>query len=354
MRICLPTMLLSVAAALSWSAAAAEAGRPVVYEVTDRPAAAGQNPFVDEGASGEPSGLIGRMCDTDSCCGPRWTFTAEGLALERTGTRKRPLLLDTRSGADLLDSQTMGFPVAYGMQLSAIYHNVCGRDLEFVYFQVDGFDASGNVPGNSLIEPDMNGPMIMVRDGRARYTSALYNGEVNVRTQYCEWLTLLAGFRMLQLNEQLGAEGLDVQSRLVPAWMQVNANNHLYGLQLGAEGELYNCGGALQVSGLCKAGVFGNAAEQNCRVVDACIGVDERLGATRNQATFLGETGVVLTYALTKRLAFRASAEAMWLNGVALAPEQISTTNLRAERACVNTSGGVFYYGGGMGLEARF
>jgi len=356
MRICLPTIILPLATALAWSgwpAAAAAAGAPGAYQVTDHPSATSQNPFIDEGTSEEPAGVASQPCNPE-CCGPRWTFTAEGIGLQRTNTRKRPLLLDVNTGADLLDTQTMNFAVASGMQLSAIYHNLCGRDLEIAYFQLDGFDAGGAVPGITLVEPDLNGPLMAVDDGRARYTSALYSGEVNLRTQYTDWLTLLAGFRMLQLSEHLGADGLDVNSGLVPIWLQVNACNHLYGFQLGAEAEVYNRGGPLQISGFCKAGILDDVAEQSYRAVDTGIGVDERLSAARDQATFLGETGGVLTYALTKRLAFRASLEAMWLSGVALAPEQISSVNVRRRTDVLNTSGNVFYYGGGVGLECRF
>ncbi len=73
-----------------------------------------------------------------------------------------------------------------------------------------------------------------------------------------------------------------------------------------------------------------------------------------SQTSFLGETGAVATYAVTKHLAFRASLDAIWLTGVALAPEQISSVNLRRQTDVVNTSGGVFYYGGSLGMECRF
>ena len=359
MRIRLPAIILSLATMLawcSWSLAATEAGAPGVYQVADTPSATSENPFVDEGTSEEPVGIINRLCnsDCDCCCGPRWTFTAEGIALQRSTTRCRPLLLDPNTRADLLDTQTTNFAVASGMQLSAIYHNLLGHDLEVSYFQLDGFDASANVPGTSLLLPDLSGALLAVNNGQVHYTSALYNGEVNVRTQYTEWLTLLAGFRMVQLKEHMGALGSDVNNNGVPVWLQIDTCNHLYGFQLGAEAIIYDRGGPLQISSYCKAGVFGNPAEQNFHVVDPVTATDEQLSAVRRQGSFLGDTGGALTYAVTKRLAFRASAQAMWLTGVALAPEQIGTTNLRTARAVVNTSGMVFYYGGGLGLEYRF
>ena len=76
--------------------------------------------------------------------------------------------------------------------------------------------------------------------------------------------------------------------------------------------------------------------------------------ANRSQAAFLGETGLVANYRVTKHLSFRASAEAVWLEGVALAPEQINKTDFAAGTASIDTHGGIFYYGGGLGAELKF
>ena len=200
---------------------------------------------------------------------------------------------------------------------------------------------------------DVFNTSLIVDDGTARYTSALYNGEINVRRQYCDWLTLLAGFRMAQLNEHYRSDGTD-SFTFVTDSVATNTYNHLYGFQLGAEAEAYNMGGPLQINAFCKAGVFDNVAQQNYLLQVPYLGGSQQLASSRDQAAFLGQAGVVATYALTKRLAFRASAEAMWLTGVALAPEQISAVGLRTSSDTIDTNGTVFYYGGGLGLEYRF
>ena len=78
------------------------------------------------------------------------------------------------------------------------------------------------------------------------------------------------------------------------------------------------------------------------------------LASERNQTTFLGEIGVVARYALTRHVAFRASAQAAYLDGVALAPEQIVATDFALGTARVDTGGSVLYYGGGLGCEFRY
>jgi hypothetical protein len=251
----------------------------------------------------------------------------------------------------------MNFPVEMGYQLSAIRHDVCGSDWELGYFQVDGYSVDANLPGASHIRTDVNNSGFSVNNGMARYSSAIYSGELNVRRHWSDAVTFLAGFRMAQLKEHYFATGADASSATLTDLLMTNTYNHLYGFQLGADANVYDMGGPLLVNVVCKAGVYGNNAHQNYSLMANNNGtpityIDSAL--SRNQASFLGEAGAVATYALTKRLAFRTSVKAMWLTGVALAPEQIDMISLRTSEYSLNTSGAVFYYGGGMGLEYRY
>jgi hypothetical protein len=213
------------------------------------------------------------------------------------------------------------------------------------------------VPGTSHLVTDVNGIGFTVTDANARYTSAIYTGELNVRRQWCDGFTLLAGFRMGQLNEHYLGSGTDLQSPATIDALATSTYNHLYGFQLGSDILVYDMGGPLQINVLCKGGIYDNYAHQSYNRTTVNGGVvtvlDDR-SAGRNQAAFLGEAGVVATYAVTKRLAFRTAAEAMWLTGVALAPEQISAVNPPLNQFSINTSGSAFFYGGTMGLEYRF
>jgi len=302
--------------------------------------------------SGPFCGLFGGFCDSGDCC-PRWTFAAEAIALQRSTTRHQGLFKALDSELDLLDSRDMEFAMGFGPKVSAIWHGPCEVfDLEVGYWQVDGFTAERTVPGLSVMITDVHGPYFLVTDATARYTSALYNGEINLRWHCLDWLVLFSGFRMGEMNERYRATGAGIVPPTTIA-MEVNTFNHLYGYQLGAEMEVFNRGGPLQIIALCKAGAYGNAASQNIRrTADGYS--DEALSAVRDQAAFLGEAQVVATLAITKQLAFRASYQAVWLEGVALAPEQIAASDFVAGTATVDTAGGVFYHGAGLGLEYRF
>ena len=57
---------------------------------------------------------------------------------------------------------------------------------------------------------------------------------------------------------------------------------------------------------------------------------------------------------MTCHLSLRASCQAVWIEGVALAPEQIGANDFDTNANSIDTHGGIFYYGGGLGAEVKF
>lgn len=362
MRSCVPTRIVSIAVAVAcigWFAATTRVLAQGMYPVSGNQAcgvdAMGPGQYTYQQQCAYPTdGACAPYCDPQSC-GPCWSFTAEAFALQRSTTRNQSLFRNAGNTFNLLNSKNLNFPVAFGPKVSVTRHRVFASDfdIEVGYFQFDGFEVNAAVPGQSRMVTDVN-TAFFATDSLARYRSALYCGEVNVRWQWFDWLTLLSGFRMAELNEHYNASGMSTyKDPPVPVAVDVNSFNHLYGYQLGADAEVFNLGGALRINTLCKAGVFGNFASQNNHRV-ALGSRDESLSAVSRRVSFMGEIGVVATYAITDRLAFRASYQAMWLEGVALAPEQLETSSFTIASAKVNLDGGVFYHGGGLGLEYRF
>jgi hypothetical protein len=260
---------------------------------------------------------------------------------------------NTVAATDLLDANNINFPVGYGPKVSAIRHGVCGFDVEASYFQIQGITASGFVPGTSQMT-DGFGSTLLVTGGTANYTSTLYNGELNLRRQVTQRLTLLGGFRMVELDEHYLGSGADPFAPGSVFNVSTSTYNHLFGGQIGADFQMINRGGPLQINVVCKAGVLGNSADQNYRLDASGTPLQLISAPSSCETSFLGDTAVVATYAVTKHLALRASIDAIWLTGVGLAPEQLSSVNLRNQSDFVNTSGGVFYYGGSLGMECRF
>jgi hypothetical protein len=360
MRVSSTTIIMSLAATLMWLSGLAlstEAAAPDGYPTTESGMAACQGPCMAQ-PTGEGAPV---ECNVPCECVPRcpcWAVTAEAIVLQRSATRSQPLYAQPQTASvDALDAKDLNFPMALGYQISAIRRNVCGCDWEVAYFQVDGFNAEATVPGASLMITDVNNVGFLVNNGSARYSSAIYSGEVNARHEWFDGFTTIAGFRMGQLNEHYFGGGTEAFVPSRTDTLGIDTSNQFYGFQLGADYGIYDMGGPLRINILCKAGIYDNYARQCYRrlIVDGSTVIsNDQFWPGRNQASFLGETGAVLTYSLTKRLAFRASARAMWLTDVALAPEQIGGVNLRLHRDTINTFGTAFYYGAGAGLEYRF
>lgn len=339
---------------LGWSGNTARAVEPGACEACDTCGVQGvqQEPNACDDPPTILSTLCGRFFNPNEC-EPHWSFSADAVALQRSNTRSQVLFRPLDSREDFVNSSHLNFPAAMGFQLGAVRHGPCGWDVELGYFQMDGWAANATTFEESLMVTRADNSGYLVESGAtARYTSGLHLAEINLKREWLEGLTLLAGFRMGELNELYSANGIGAND---PVAISLNTKtfNHLYGFQLGADYEFYNMGGPLRINALCKSGIYGNYAMQSTREIETGVS-DNSVEVSRNQATFMGEAGAVATYDVTKHFALRASFQAVWIEGVALAPEQIGATNFTQGVSTIDTHGGVFYYGGGLGAEVKF
>ena len=360
MRVSVATMILAFAATLllpGWPTASAQTAEPCACPTdgcaVDDTMCQEQEPCADEQPMlGMAANVFGRFLNPGEC-DPHWNFTADVVALQRSSSRSQPLFetLSTNT-PQMFDANRLDFPVEMGLQASAIRSGPCGWQVEVGYFQIDGWAANVSAPGTSLMITSAGDEGYFVTNGQGRYTSALHAGEINLRREWFDGLTLLTGFRMAELDELYSAYGIGARSP-VPISLNTNTFNHLYGFQVGADWEFYNMGGPLRISALCKSGIYGNSAVQSSRQIETGMS-DQTLDSFRNQVAFMGEAGAVATYQVTCHLSLRASCQAVWIEGVALAPEQIGATDFVGGAATIDTHGGIFYYGGGLGAELKF
>jgi len=306
-------------------------------------------------------------CDTGcdkSCCCPRWTATADFIIFDRIGTSSQTLVSrisrisrDTQltTGTEALNSNDFRQGFHGGPRVGLIRHGDCCYDIELLYFQIDGWSSSRRV------DPDNNNLVFSLPDNinystpypmipypmQFDYSSKLYNAEMNVRWNPCDRVTMLAGFRWVELRENL--DGGEITPLLAPFWNTTTTNN-LYGFQIGADTKLWErC--RFSIDGLVKAGVFDNHAEHRSTIP---FGTDVSVSDSTNHTAFLGEVGLQAKYQVTCNLTLRAGYEAIWIDGVALAPGQIQETRFRTEETGINTNGGVFYHGATAGFEYSF
>jgi len=314
-----------------------------------------------------------------SCFFPRWTASADFIILDRIGGGNQTLVervpgtvpskdVPNTAGTEALNSNDFQQGFAGGPRVGLIRHGDDGYDLELSYFQIDGWSSSKSIgPDHPFDWLVMNCPLDFTQTNQLpdqamvwSYATKLYNAEFNVRWNPCDRVTMLAGFRWINLGENLtgtlNPTTFPWEQSYWNFWNTTTTNN-LYGFQIGANGKLWERG-RFSIDGLVKAGIFDNDAEQTTEV---SVIHKKQVSASdsTNHAAFAGETGLQFRYQVTQRLTLRADYEAIWLQGVALAPEQIQETYVLTDPKTVqalgvNCNSGVFYHGATFGLEYSF
>lgn len=284
------------------------------------------------------------------CYSPCWTIRAGTLFLDRDPASRRALVTETADPAStaLLNAGQLDPGVAWGFEVSAIRHQFLGTrwDLEGRYFGIDGWNAVvGPVaaPAGSTIQFATPVALPGAADLTASYHSELRNAEINFRRPVNDWLQLLLGVRYMGLNENL-AMNADFGGTAVTG--RVRTTNDLWGFQLGADATLWSRD-RLTIEMLGKAGVFNNSIVSHT-TIDADF-ADGRLDHT----AFVGEVGLTGCYQLSRSWSLRAGYQVLWMEGVALAPDQVPGVNLTTNEATVQTDGSPFYHGAFLGLELR-
>jgi hypothetical protein len=221
-------------------------------------------------------------------------------------------------------------------------------DLGVRYFGIVGWNASQIVgdPGGVTF----NGFGLAATDQaeRADYASRLYNIEVNIRPRVIDRVPIVLGFRHVQLHENFDVWRLEPTPESVD--LSSHTRNYLYGFQLGAEPYLFGGGTALSLDATIKAGVYGNHASES--TFSPLTGNAVEVG--HNRTSFVGEAGLNLAYKFGRFFTIRGGYEVFWLYGVALAPDQSSTTDLITPAGRLNDKSTALLHGAAVGLEFAF
>lgn len=295
----------------------------------------------------------GSHCGNRCCGGCRpgclWAVQADALVFWRNNIAGQPLLLDD-VGAVALDAGDAQTSAAAGPRIGLLRSLGCGRAVELSYFNVGGIQGStATAASGGPYTPVGLADIRFVDIEQAEYTTRgqIKSFEANYRWAQGRRIIWLAGVRWVEWNE-LATVDMEPSGDAI----QTQAGNDLYGGQFGCRLRFWDLG-KWQVTGVGKAGVFGNTSYQR---TTANIGVDAfgPLGADDTDVSFFGEVGVNSTLWLCDWLAWRAGYNFFWLQGVATAPQQFSLVNFGSDSASINTNGAVFLQGFSTGLEARW
>ncbi|MCX5716012.1 MAG: BBP7 family outer membrane beta-barrel protein [Candidatus Omnitrophica bacterium] len=332
---------------------------------------------------------------------PRWTVSAEAIVFDRVGTDSQTLVeripgteafnsVKATAGTEALNSTDLKQGFCPGFRLGAAYHVDSNHDLLLSFFRISDWDSTKSVgPDNPLNWLVMRAPggFFQTQDFSYQsmtwdYSAKLDNAEFNVQKKISSRITMLAGFRWLQLHENL--QGTTPPADIFqPTWKSTNpeytlndvanittgtsapvyppfwntsTTNDLYGLQIGAGGKLFERG-RFSIGGLIKIGGYWNHASESTGV--SIAKVVYTADASTNHAAFVGDAALQCKYQITRQLTLKFGYQALWLDGVALAPGQIQETYstyapVAVTALGVNSDSNVLFHGATAGLELSF
>ncbi len=318
-------------------------------------------------------------------CAPRWyDMAVEGLYWTRDEVSDSvPFTAFTRFGPTILSSDNLNYDFQPGMRFNSALQILPGISLEFTYFGMFSWSANASVTspvGDELFSPFSNfGALIGVglpfdESDQARFhsirsSSTIDNFELNVRKYWtgpnCRLQgSYRSGVRYVYLVDDLNfftlGRNVVVGLGTAPAGQSstdVRAHNSLVGYQSGFD--LWaNIVPGISVGFDGKAGVYGNHGKQNTRVFGSTTGAgtsaDLSETSTNNDIAVVGEANVIFIYRINPNCTIRAGYSALYLDGVALAPDNFNTSNpFNTARTVqeLDDDGHVFYHGGFMGFE---
>jgi hypothetical protein len=167
-----------------------------------------------------------------------------------------------------------------------------------------------------------------------------------------ERFDLLVGFRYVSLDEEFNINSTDSDSGTSD--YNIRTSNDLYGGQLGARVRAYRCGWDWEATA--KGGVFGNSAEQRQLVTDfpPTSLLRPTISDSTSTVAFVGDVNLSAVYQWTEAWAIRGGYNLLWIEGVALAPDQLDFTTDLDSGSDLQTGGSLFAHGFNVGLESRW
>jgi len=284
---------------------------------------------------------------------------------------------DGIGGPVVLGTNNLDFDEEPGFRVTGTYQISGSTHIEAVYMGTFNWNTTatatsgndnlysaisnfGNQPAGGFLQTDQSAFQ------RIDYSSDLNNVELNWRQHWMQpnyrlqgsWM---AGVRYVRLREDLlYATRVNAHTDPItslprgPALMDysVRTTNHLVGFQLG--GDLFaSLLPGLLVGGDLKAGIYGNHARQNTTISATNLNPAVREKVTDNDVSLVAEAGASVVYQITPWLSLKGGYELLYLDGVALAPENFNANApFGGPRSTfVNDNGNVFYHGFTAGLE---
>jgi hypothetical protein len=337
------------------------------------------------GLLGDVFGLVAPYPD-GGCAAVRWyDFSVDFMNLRREDAGRR---VDFASlgvnGPIVLDSTDLDFDNEPSFRFSAMFQVGAASSLEFTYFGLffwddratatsdaanpedrlfSAFSNFGLSPGGvppGFVETDQSDLQYI------DYESSFDSFEVNFRKRWvapnCRYQgSWLVGIRYFKLDEDFNYFTQSIANQTDPDIIpslnnNLNVHNNMTGAQIG--GDMWTCIlPGLRIGGEVKAGVFGNrVAVEN--TISVNTGAEPNIeDLVSNDVSFLAQADILLTYRLNYNWTVRGGYQFLFVDGVALGPENFNPEApaildpASTRSPFLNDNGNVFYHGWTIGAE---
>ena len=299
------------------------------------------------------------------------------LWMQETRLNDQPIVVDANTGVTFLSTSDLDSNFAPGVQATVGKRLCNGKALEFSYLGLypNGASATaispdadaflifpGNFFGNVFV--GMNGATANYATSLNGLTANLIEGDCECecgdecgceeygRPLAFEWI---AGLRYINLRDELNISAQRVVNGEVEEGVyNIRTVNNLYGAQLGARVRRWPHPWGWEASGT--AGVFANDASQEQYVTDfPNFPLRPTISRSDDTVAFVGEMNLTALYRLTNVWVLRAGYSVFWIDGVALAPNQLDFNFATAPSGDqLDTNGSIFFHGANVGLEANW
>jgi hypothetical protein len=285
---------------------------------------------------------------------------------------------------EILGTRDIDFGYEPGMRLTLGYQYNDSTSLELTYFGLHNWEDVQHTPTFTAGNLSTRIPFIMSPPGgelrndffqanyqEFRYETWLHSAAFDVRYQAGKMGPILptftAGIRYLNIGEEFRFSSQDARPIVLEhkGTFDVDVENHLIGLQVGSEmTHAFNEWASLGVG--IKGGILANCADQDTKMVNMARvpgppRTDFTFNITKDGDSRVGlaglvEAGVFTTFRPTKHIDVRLGYEALFVAGVAVAPNQNTAQGGLSDspRARLNNSNSVLYHGPSLGLTFRW
>lgn len=259
-------------------------------------------------------------------------------------------------GNPLLNTTDVGFSVTAGFRFNLILTGDDGCDLVFNYLGAK-FDNSRVHDAATARYTFFEFPDLVPDSGtdfQTSYMSTLNSVELNSRTRQWSRLAPLAGVRFIKLHDEFDRLSGDGSTQL----QMSTTDNLLWGFQVGAEALLWDVG-PVRLQSTMKAGVYYNDIDLDTGGGDITVTDPATMATTTVETTanfagehiaYFGEVNLEFAYRVGRHFTVRAGYTAMWLDGVALAPDQHDNFSIQGGIGAFDY-GTVMYHGSYVGGE---